>query len=116
MSALMGGQNPSFREVEALQVKRSFIKEQYEEFFGKYDVMLCPVVPIPAFEHSSTPSDDRVYTGKGIPDFNVVSLLFWPGMIIVADLPSTVVPIGRTPGGLPCGIQIVAPAFHDLTS
>jgi amidase len=29
-------------------------------------------------------------------------------------LPATVAPIGRTAAGLPTGVQIVGPAYHDL--
>ena len=39
----------------------------------------------------------------------------WAGLTIVADLPVTVVPIGVLPSsGLPVGLQIVAPEWHDL--
>jgi amidase len=32
----------------------------------------------------------------------------------MAYLPSTVVPVGLTPQGLPCGVQIIGPAYGDL--
>ena len=31
------------------------------------------------------------------------------------DLPSTVAPVGLTPGGLPVGVQIVGPQYGDRT-
>jgi amidase len=37
----------------------------------------------------------------------------WLGFIGVLGLPSVVVPIGRTAAGLPVGMQIVAPWYHD---
>jgi len=40
----------------------------------------------------------------------------WAGLIIFVDLPSTVVPVGRDKDGLPVGVQIVGPAWQDLTT
>jgi amidase len=37
----------------------------------------------------------------------------WTGLVGLVDLPSAVVPIGRTPAGLPAGMQVVAPFLHD---
>jgi amidase len=37
----------------------------------------------------------------------------WPGLIGVVGLPSAVPPVGRTPAGLPVGMQIVAPYLRD---
>ena len=38
----------------------------------------------------------------------------WAGLTIIADLPVTVVPIGVLPEtGLPVGLQVVAPCWHD---
>lgn len=106
----------SFLDWRKLEVKRNFIKEAWAKFFKKYDVLLCPVNSIPAIPHTEKPWTERIFRGAGIPDFNSQFFSFWPGIVIVADLPATVLPVGFTPGGLPCGVQIVAPNFHDLTS
>jgi amidase len=45
-----------------------------------------------------------------------VDALAWTGPIGVAYLPSTVVPVGLTPDGLPVGVQVVGPALGDRTS
>ena len=39
----------------------------------------------------------------------------WAGLIIIADLPVTVVPIGVLSSGLPVGVQILAPALDEAT-
>lgn len=96
--------------------ERSAIKQQFCDFFKDHDVLMTPVFPMPADPHSDQEHIERMYKGKGIPDFGWKGLTFWPGLVSVADLPATVIPIGRTPSGLPCGIQVVAPIFHDLTS
>jgi amidase len=41
--------------------------------------------------------------------------VLWPGLIGMALLPSTVIPAGRTAGGLPVGVQIVGPYLEDRT-
>jgi amidase len=43
----------------------------------------------------------------------LITTIDWLGLIGIVGLPSAVVPIGRTAGGLPVGMQIVAPALHD---
>ncbi|MGH9058715.1 MAG: amidase family protein, partial [Acidimicrobiales bacterium] len=42
-------------------------------------------------------------------------LLAWTGLIGMAYLPSTVVPVGRTTAGLPVGVQVVGPYLEDRT-
>jgi amidase len=39
----------------------------------------------------------------------------WPGLVTMAWLPSTVIPVGRTAAGLPVGVQIVGPYLEDRT-
>lgn len=106
-------------EWKKLEVKRNFIKEAYAAFFERYDVMLCPVFPIPAIKHTKKMGKARKHSGVGIPDFDGsgIQMIFWAGIVIVADLPSTVVPVGFTSSTkLPVGVQIVAPNWHDLQS
>jgi amidase len=40
-------------------------------------------------------------------------LVSWTGLIGVLGLPSAVPPIGRTPTGLPVGVQVVSPFLRD---
>lgn len=86
----------------------------WAEFFRDVDILLCPVMPTAAFPHDSSPFDGRTIEIDGIPH-PYLGQLFWAGLITVAYLPSTVVPIGRTPEGLPVGMQIVGPWLEDRT-
>ena len=42
--------------------------------------------------------------------------IMWTTLIGGAELPSTVVPVGRTPDGLPVGIQVIGGHFEDRTT
>ena len=41
--------------------------------------------------------------------------LAWPGIATLPGLPSTAIPIGLSPEGLPVGVQIVGPWLEDRT-
>ena len=45
-----------------------------------------------------------------------LTLEAWPALIGSVYLPSTSAPVGRTPGGLPVGVQVVSPYLHDYRS
>ncbi len=89
---------------------------RWAEFFKDFDVLLCPVTPVPAIPHDQ---DGEVLTrtiqvnGRQEP---YAELLSWMGAIGVVRLPSTVVPVGKTRQGLPVGIQIVGPYLEDRTT
>lgn len=115
--AFSAGKPVDHQEWLVLEVKRNFVKEAFARFFEQHDVLLCPVAPIHAFPHTGSAFGARTFQGSGISDFgSVPHMLFWAGLFTLADLPSTVVPVGRTTSGLPCGIQIVAGNFQDLTT
>jgi amidase len=95
--------------------KRAAYRVQWAEFFKRYDVLLCPVISVPAIAHDSErPQLDRTITinGKSIP---YRASQYWTGLITLAHLPATSAPIGRTREGLPVGIQIVGPYLEDRT-
>ena len=91
------------------------LRAQWRDYFEHVDVLLCPVLPIPAFPHDKTPIQDRVYDVDG-KEIKSRDLLFWVGHVTVAGLPATAVPVGRTRAGLPVGMQVVAPYLEDRTS
>jgi len=103
-------------------LQRAAFKRQFRRFFDRgFDVLLCPVMPTSAFPHDPSgderPNSDlrhmREFYVNGVktPYFDQAA---WAGMIIFADLPSTVVPLGVDRDGLPFGVQIVAREFEDL--
>lgn len=92
------------------------LRRRWREWFRSHDVLLCPALPVAAFPHNLEGTfADRTTTinGQVVPH---TALLPWIGLIGVAYLPSTVVPVGRTPDGLPVGIQVVGPFLEDRTA
>ena len=94
--------------------QRAAARQVWSEWFKDFDVLLCPVMPTLPFphDHDGTLTDRWVIiNGKSR---SMADVLHWTGLVGVAYLPSTVVPIGRV-GDLPVGIQIVGPYLEDRT-
>ncbi|HEX5192990.1 MAG TPA: amidase family protein [Solirubrobacteraceae bacterium] len=92
------------------------LRRRWREWFATHDVLLCPVMPVPAFPHdlAGTFSDRSLaINGQPVPHARTLP---WIGLIGVAYLPATVVPVGRTASGLPVGIQVVGPYLEDRTA
>jgi amidase len=72
-----------------------------------YPVWLCPVASVPAFRHG-----ERSWTveGKAVAYLDAVRHTQWFNTLAA---PAAVVPAGRSPEGLPIGVQIVARPFAD---
>jgi len=92
--------------------KREKLKIAWKEFFEEWDILICPQMATPAFEH-----DHRNYNERTIKVNNqeqsYFQQIFWAGMIVNAYLPSTVFPTGPSKDGLPIGLQAVSGAYQD---
>ena len=94
---------------------REHYRTRWASFFEDFDVLLCPIVPIPAIAHDhSEPLLERtvLVNGQRRPYWDLIA---WAGIVTMALLPATVAPVGRTPSGLPVGMQIVGPYLEDRT-
>lgn len=92
------------------------ITAQWRRLFQEFDVVLCPVSPTPAFLHDHSPEQrTRVLEIDGKP-YPYQDQVVWAGMATLTGLPATAAPIGRTPEGLPIGMQIVGPYLEDRTT
>ena len=79
------------------------------------DVFLCPVNVTLAFPHDTRPFEERtITTPEGERPYN--DQAFWVSHASLPGLPAVVAPLGRTPGGLPVGAQIVGPLYEDDTA
>ena len=99
-----------------LNEQRGRMRRAWGAFFHEWDVLLCPVLGAPTWQHMTEgePSSRRVtVAGQAVPYEN---LLFWPGITGAFHLPGTAAPLGMTAGGLPYGVQIVGPLYGDRTT
>ena len=112
-SMFLEGATMSHRAWLRLNEERHAMYGKWRDFFGRYDVLLCPVLATPAFPH-----DDRIPAWRTL-EVNGIEMefgrqLFWAGYTGAFYLPSTVVPIGLSDAGLPIGCQIVGDQLDDL--
>jgi amidase len=90
------------------------LRAAWAEWFRDFDVLVCPVAPLAAFPHDHVPFESRSLDvdGRAIP---YTDLVFWAGLATLVGLPATAVPVGRTPSGLPVGMQVIAARLEDRT-
>jgi amidase len=103
------------REWLGLNEERHRMRLKWAEFFGDFDLLLCPAAASAACPHNHTGErweQTIAVNGKQVP---ATDQLFWAGYSGVALLPSTVAPIGLSKDGLPIGVQIVGPQYSDRT-
>ena len=96
--------------------ERQQLRARWEEFFGRFDVLLCPITPTAAIPHDHEGTVlTRTIRVNGEPR-PYTDQVVWAGLVTTALLPSTCAPVGRTKAGLPVGLQIVGPYLEDRTT
>ena len=80
------------------------------EAMREFPVLLCPVASIPAFRHGER---TWIVEGRVVDYLDAVRHTQWFNVLAA---PAAVVPVGRSPEGLPIGVQIVARPFEDETA
>ena len=87
------------------QQVRTFVSQEFDKAFSKYDVLLAPVAPYPAFEINSKVSDPL--------EMYLADVCTVP--INIASIPAISLPCGVTSNGLPVGMQLIGPRFSEET-
>jgi amidase len=96
----------TLRQVVEQHGRRMAARAAWQRAFTDVDVLLCPATFTAAFAHPVTPDAQPVDH----------QLAFWIAHASLAGLPAVSAPIGRTPGGLPVGAQIIGPRHEDDTA
>jgi amidase len=105
----------SHRDWLEVNNRREVHRHGWRQLFAEFDAVVCPITPTPAFPHDHNPDLlARRIDIDGIegPYFDQ---LVWAGVATMPGLPATAVPAGRSPEGLPVGVQLIGPMFEDRT-
>jgi amidase len=94
---------------------RARLRAQWRELFKSFDVVICPLMPTPAYPHDHSPDQATRHINIDGKDYPYTDQLAWPGIATLPGLPATAIPIGLSPEGLPVGVQIVGPWLEDRT-
>jgi amidase len=98
----------SDQEVFAAISRRKALKDRLAEFFARdIDAVLCPISPVPAFEHlQKLPPLERTLDvdGATVP---YMTMLTWIALATALHAPAMAVPAGRNAAGLPIGVQLI---------
>jgi amidase len=111
-SAMALAYTATHREWMAADAVRCRLRHEIAALFERFDAVLAPITPVPAFPHDHRPFQQRslkLSTGAAIP----YSMLGWIALATALGLPATAVPAGRTPAGLPVGAQLIGPPGAD---
>jgi amidase len=107
-----GAEVPKMADFIEHENRRMSARAAWGRYFEGVDVFLCPANFTPAFPHDSRPFPERkITTPEGERSYD--SQTFWISHASLPGLPAVVAPVGRTPGGLPVGAQIIGPLFED---
>jgi amidase len=91
------------------------VRAAWSDYFEPNDVFVCPTNFTPAFPHDARPFDERtIATPDGQRPY--AQQPFWIAHASLPGLPAVAAPVGRTPGGLPVGVQILGPLYEDDTA
>ncbi|MEV5833489.1 amidase [Nocardia sp. NPDC052112] len=95
--------------------RRELHRHGWRQLFAEFDAVLCPITPTPAFPHDHNPDlGDRRIDIDGVA-YPFGDQLVWAGLATMPGLPATAIPAGRSPEGLPVGVQLIGPMFEDRT-
>jgi amidase len=108
--------DPSHAEWLNWNEQRHRMRRAWGAFFQDWDVLLCPVLGVPAQPRMEDAPSWELTTEINGTTVSWPELLFWPGLVGGFHLPASVAPLGMTRSGLPMGVQIVGPLYGDRTT
>ena len=93
----------------------------WAEWFTGFDALIAPVSMNVAFPHQTEDGHGPIpqmfrTLDVGNEKRPYMENLFWPGIATLAHLPATARPLPAQVHGMPAGVQIIGPAFGDMTT
>jgi len=88
-------------------IERDRIRAELLAEMERFPVLLCPVCAVPAFRHG-----ERSWSvnGQTVKYLDAMSYTQWWNIM---GNPAAVVPVGRSPKGLPIGVQVVGRPWEE---
>jgi amidase len=96
-----------------LEAQRAEVRRVWSEWFDDHDLLLCPVLSVPAFPHDQAGDFMTRQVQVNGETRSYPELVSWAGLVGITGHPSAVPPIGRTEAGLPVGMQMVGGYLRD---
>jgi amidase len=106
---------PQLGAVIEQENRRMAVRAAWSRYFEDVDVFMCPTNFTPAFPHDARPFEERTIATPG-GERPYTQQPFWIAHASLPGLPVVAAPVGRTPGGLPVGVQILGPLHEDDTA
>ena len=106
---LQGGAPPPLTAERLLHawIDRDMLRADLLRQMEAHRVLLCPVAAVPAFKHG-----ERSWSIDGT-DVGYLDAMSYTQWFNVLGNPAAVVPVGRSPEGLPIGVQVVGRPFEE---
>ena len=88
-------------------LERDALRARFLHQMQKYPILLCPVCAVPAFAHGER---EWKIDGQNVGYLDAMSYCQWFNAL---GNPAVVVSVGRSPEGLPIGVQVVGRPFEE---
>ncbi len=114
-AARLRGMVFNHRDWVAADTRREIHRDSWRQLFTEFDAVVCPITSIPAFPHDHHPDRARRRINIDGAEYRYLDQSLWAGLATMPGLPATAIPVGRSPEGLPVGVQLIGPMFEDRT-
>jgi len=91
------------------EMERGRLYQRFLKFFESYDVLVTVSASVPPFPHDQP----EILDINGTPLDNIIDYLMITYTLTLTGLPVVSIPCGRTPTGLPIGMQLVGKPHQE---
>jgi amidase len=93
---------------------RDRLANAFEDFLRRFDAWLCPAASVVAFPHRDPYRPDLPVDVDGAQRSAVEALMAHLLLYNLGGQPAVTIPVGRSPEGLPIGVQLGAARWRDM--